>query len=161
MKDNCFTILHWFLPCINMNQPYKGMHIYMYTYIGIGIHMYIAIHMFLLAERWFELPESTVNFHWLSVLHIVRCMFPGYSFQSSHPLLPTLCPQVCSLCLHLHCCPANRFMNTIFLGCMYTCMHFWSADFARTFFRVYCITFCSIGLIKDQGIQGLNNSKPF
>ena len=21
---------------------------------------------------------------------------------------PSLCPQVCSLCLHLHCCPANR-----------------------------------------------------
>ena len=30
-------------------------------------------------------------------------------------LLPPLGPQVCSLCLHLHCCPANRFISTIFL----------------------------------------------
>ena len=31
------------------------------------------------------------------------------------PLLPLLFPQVCSLCLCLHCCPANRFISTIFL----------------------------------------------
>ena len=34
------------------------------------------------------------------------------------PLLE-LCPQVYSLSLHLHCCPANKFINTIFLDSVY------------------------------------------
>ena len=34
--------------------------------------------------------------------------------QSSHPLLPPLCPQVCSLFLHLCSCPASRFISTSF-----------------------------------------------
>ena len=46
-------------------------------------------------------------------------MFPCYSPNSSHPLLPLLCPQVCSLCLLLYCCPANRFISTIFLDSIY------------------------------------------
>ena len=37
------------------------------------------------------------------------------TFSFSHPLLPPLCPQVCSLCLRLYCCPTNRFVSTIFL----------------------------------------------
>ena len=36
-------------------------------------------------------------------------MFPCYSLNSSHHLLPQLCPQVSSLCLHLHCCPAHQY----------------------------------------------------
>ena len=32
--------------------------------------------------------------HWLSIFHIVMNMFPCYSPDSSHPLFPTLCPQV-------------------------------------------------------------------
>ena len=31
-------------------------------------------------------------------------MFQSYSFNLSLPLLPPLCPQACSLSLHLHCC---------------------------------------------------------
>ena len=46
-------------------------------------------------------------------------MFPCYSLNSSHPLIPPLCPQVRSLCLHLHCCPADRFISTIFLHSTY------------------------------------------
>ena len=37
----------------------------------------------------------------------------------SPPLLPSLCPQVCSPCLCLHCCSANRFISTIFLDSIY------------------------------------------
>ena len=37
----------------------------------------------------------------------------------SHPLLPSLCAQVCSLRLHLFCCPANRIISTIFLDSMH------------------------------------------
>ena len=42
-------------------------------------------------------------------------MFPCYSPNSFHPLLPLLCPQVCSLCKRLYSCPAKRFINIIFL----------------------------------------------
>ena len=34
-------------------------------------------------------------------------MFQCYILNLSHPLLPPLCPQVCSLCLHLYSCPAS------------------------------------------------------
>ena len=36
-----------------------------------------------------------------------------YFLNLSHPLLPLLCPQVCSACLRLYSYPANRFINTI------------------------------------------------
>ena len=42
-----------------------------------------------------------------------------YSLKSPHPLLSPLCPKVCSLCLHLQCCPENRFISTIFLDSIY------------------------------------------
>ena len=34
------------------------------------------------------------NSHWLSILHMVICMFQCYSFKSPHPLLSLLCPKV-------------------------------------------------------------------
>ena len=34
--------------------------------------------------------------------------------SSSHPLLPPLCPHVCSLGLHLFFCPANTFISYCF-----------------------------------------------
>ena len=47
------------------------------------------------------------NSHWLSMLHMALYMFQCYSLKSS-PLLPLqLCPNICSLCLHLHCCPIS------------------------------------------------------
>ena len=42
-------------------------------------------------------------------------MFPCYFLNSSQPFLSPLCPQICSLCLRLHCCPANRLIRTILL----------------------------------------------
>ena len=36
-----------------------------------------------------------------------------YSWNSSYPLLLLLCAQVCSLCLCLYSCPANRYISTI------------------------------------------------
>ena len=48
-------------------------------------------------------PCVIANSHLPSVLHMVMYMFPCYSLNSSHPLLPLLFPQVFSLCLCLHC----------------------------------------------------------
>ena len=44
---------------------------------------------------------------------MVTYMFQRYSLNSSHPLLPSLCPHICSLHLPLSSCPANRFISTI------------------------------------------------
>ena len=63
----------------------------------------------------------TANSYLLSTLHLAMYIFPCYSLNSSHPLLPQLCPQVFSLCLHLHCCPANRLISTVFLDSIYMC----------------------------------------
>ena len=49
-------------------------------------------------------------------LFYIQYIFPYYSLHSSFPFLPTPFPQVCSLCLHLHWYPANRFISIIFLG---------------------------------------------
>ena len=67
----------------------------------------------------FELPVS------FSKLPLAICFTYGNAYVSMPlsqfipPLLPSLCTQVFSLCLHLHCCPANRFISTIFLDWMY------------------------------------------
>ena len=50
-------------------------------------------------------------------------MFQCYSLNSSHPLLPPLCPQVCFLHLYLYCCLTNRFIRIIFLNSIY--MHWY------------------------------------
>ena len=39
--------------------------------------------------------SHTSNSHWLSLLHTVMYMFQCYPLKSSHPHLPTLCPNVC------------------------------------------------------------------
>ena len=44
-------------------------------------------------------------------MHTFQC----YSLKSSHLLPPLLCPKVCSLWVHLHFCPLDRFISTIFL----------------------------------------------
>ena len=72
----------------------------------------------------------SASYHWLSALHMVMRMFQCHFLNSSHPLLPSLCTQVFSLCLHLHCCPANRFISTIFLDSTYMCVNMWYLFFS-------------------------------
>ena len=59
------------------------------------------------------------NPHLLTIVPMVKYMFQCYSPNSSQPLFPQLCPQVSSLCLNLHCCPADRFISAIFLYSIY------------------------------------------
>ena len=53
--------------------------------------------------------------------YIYTHTYQSYSLNSSHPLLPPLCPQVHSLYLCLYSCPANRVISTIFLDSIYMC----------------------------------------
>ena len=54
---------------------------------------------------------------------MVVCGCQFWSLSSSHPLFPTLCPQVCSLHLHLYSFPANIFTSTIFLNSIYVLIY--------------------------------------
>ena len=100
-----------FLPYINIDQP--G-----YTCVPSLLNHPVTSHPFpptrLSRSTGFALPASCSKSHWLSILLMLMCMLQYYSFISHH-LLPPLCPKVCSLCLHLHCCPENRFISTICL----------------------------------------------
>ena len=88
----------WFLQNINMNQPKVYIcplppeppsHLPPHP-APLGCHRALGLSSL----------RRTENSHWLSILHIVVCMFQCYSPNSSHPLLP-LFHQVCALCLHL------------------------------------------------------------
>ena len=53
------------------------------------------------------------------LFYIWQCKFPCCSLHTSHSLSLSPCPQVCSLCLFLHCCPGNKFFSTILLDSIY------------------------------------------
>ena len=88
----------------------------------------VATHSSILAWRvlWTEEPgglysmgSQRVEYDWATntyLVHICQC----HSLTLSHPL-PSLCPQVLSLHLHLYSFPADRFISTIFLDsvCIY------------------------------------------
>ena len=57
----------------------------------------------------------TANSHWLSILHTVMYMYQYYALNSSHLLLPLLCSEVCSLCLHLYCVHAKSLQKCLTL----------------------------------------------
>ena len=59
-----------------------------------------------------QLPASSL----LYTACICRC----YSLSLSHPLLPSLRPQVLSLCQHLYSCPENRFICTIYVCSLFS-----------------------------------------
>ena len=62
-----------------------------------------------------------------------HCIYFMYGFVNSHvtlskhlpfSLLPSPpCPEVCSLCLFLHCFPENKFISAIFLDSIYMCQY--------------------------------------
>ena len=115
LEDECFTVLCWVLPYVSMNQP----QVYLCPLPAPEPASHplptppLGCHRAVTGPSSVCLPAGS---HLLSVLRVVMCLFPGWSLNSSHPLLPPLCPQVCSTLyvLCLHCYPANRFISTIF-----------------------------------------------
>ena len=78
-----------------------------------------------LSQGWAPTVSSlyhTANSNWLSILQMVMHIFSVLLFQFFHLFPSPTVSQVCSLCLHLHCCPANRFISTIFLDYIYICV---------------------------------------
>ena len=127
MKDNCFTMLCWFLPYINMNQLYICICIYVYmTLPATPSHpsrLSQSPHLSSV-ESHSKVPLAVLFTYGSVCFHATLAIHP---LHLSHPLLPwtpmPLHPHVCSLCLHLRCCPADRFISTILLGSLYICVY--------------------------------------
>ena len=57
---------------------------------------------------WAAVHGVTKSRTQLSDLAAAVYIYQYYFFNSFHPVLTTLCPQVHSLCLHLYSCPATK-----------------------------------------------------
>ena len=117
MEGNCFTILWWFLPYINICQMYTHVlpswapsHLLLHS-IPLGCSRTSALGALLHAS----------NLHWSSILHMVIYMFQCCSLISAHPCLLPHSPKVCSLTLCLFCFLAYRVVVTAFLSSIYIC----------------------------------------
>ena len=103
-------MLCWFLPYINMNQS----QVYIVPSL---LNLPPISHLSnpsRLSEYQDELPVLHSKFP-LAIYFTYGNMYVSIlPLNSSHPVLPPLCPQVCSLCLCLYCCPANSLINTSF-----------------------------------------------
>ena len=59
---------------------------------------------------------------WCTCFNAVLSVCPSFS--------PQLCPQGCSLSVHLHRCPTNRLLSAIFLHSIYICINIWCLFFS-------------------------------
>ena len=65
--------------------------------------------------------HHTENFHWLSNFAYGNAYISALLSQFVPPCPSLWCPQICSLCLHLYCCPPDRLISTIFLDSIRMC----------------------------------------
>jgi len=107
LEAHYFKVLWWFLPYIDINQPWVYMcptllntpSTSLPNPIPLGCPRAPALSALLHAS----------NLHWSSILHMVIYMFQCYSLISSHPCLLPHSPKVCSLLL---CTP--MFITALF-----------------------------------------------
>ena len=144
-------MLYWFLPYINMNQPY----IYICP-ITLEPPFHLPVHpMALHCQPRLSSLHHTANSHWLAILHMVMYRFQCYSLSLPHPLLPILCPQVCSLHLSLYCCPTKQVHQYKFSR-FHTC-----ALIYDTCFSLSLTSFCVIGSRFTYLFRTGSNAFPF
>ena len=132
-----------------------------YTYVPSLLNLPTTSHSILplkvVAEhQGLNLP--TADSHWLSNLHMVIYVFQCSSLSSPLPLLPLLGPQVCFLCLCLHCSPENRFISTIFLDSIYMCEYMMFVFLFLTYFTLY--QFSSVAHLCPTLCDPMNCSTP-
>ena len=99
--------------------------------VGFAIHQHESAMVYIGPSFWASLPPpSPLGWHRALVgfpeshgkfplaVYLARgdAHLPALLSQLVPPYLPPLCAQVCSLCLRLHCCSANRFIRSIFLS---------------------------------------------
>ena len=111
------TILWWFLPYTDMNQPQVYMCLPQPEPAS-----HLPAHLIPLGSP--SAPTLSALFHdpnldYSSILHRVIYMFQCYSLKLSHPRLLPQSPKVFSLYLCLFCCIAYSVVVTTFLNSIY------------------------------------------
>ena len=95
----------------------------------VCVYIYIYIYIYIPSPPSHLPPSTPLGWYrapaWASwaiqqipigyLFYIWYCKFPCYSFDTSHPLLPSPHVHKSILCLFLRCCPINKFFSTIFL----------------------------------------------
>ena len=124
-------ILKWFLPNIDMNQPWVYMSSPSWTPSHLLPHLIPQGHPS--APALSTLPHAS-NLDWQSVSHMIIYIFQCYSLQSSHPRPLPQSPKDCSIHLCLFCCLLYRVNITIFLNSIYMCVNilYWHFSFWLT-----------------------------
>ena len=106
----------WFLPYIDMNQPWVYMCSPSWPPSHLPPHPIPLGHPS--APALSTLPHA-LNLDWWCISHMIIYMFQCYFLKSSHPRLLPQSPKVCSLYLCLLCSSAYRIVSTIFLDSIY------------------------------------------
>ena len=120
LEANYFTTLQWFVPYIDMNQPW----IYMCSPSQSLLLPPSPSHPS--GSSQCTSPEHvshTSNLGWWSVSLYIIHMFQCYSLRTSHPRLLPQSPKVCSVHLCLFFCFAYKVIITIFLNSIYRCQY--------------------------------------
>ena len=113
-------MLCWFLLDNNVNQPC----VYIYLLPLEPLSPYPIPPLQVTTEHQALLPVLYGSFPLAVCFPHGAYVGQSYSPNSSHSLLPLLCPQVFSFPhLHLYSCPANRFISTIFLDPICICVN--------------------------------------
>ena len=113
----CIISLHY---CVHFCCTTKWIS-YMYTYVPSFLNLSLTPHPTPLGhlENWAELLVLHSSFP-LAIHHTHGSVCASMMLSRLIPPSPSPpCPQVCSRRLCLYFCPANRFINTIFLDSIY------------------------------------------
>ena len=132
MEDNYFTILWWFLPDSNMNQPLG----YLCT-TQTPLPPPSPPHPSGLSQSTFGCPASCINLAPLIYFTHGNVPVSVLSSQITPPCLLPLSPKVCSSHLCLPSCPACRLVVTIFLNSTNMCYYTVPVSLFLAYFSLY------------------------
>ena len=134
LKANYFTILWWFLPYIDMNQPRVFMCPPVLNPPPITLPILsltvIPVHQ----------PRAPCLMHWTRTGDLFHIWYNTWfnAILSNHPTLAfSQSPNICSLHLCLFCCLAYRVIATIFLNSIYMSLYTVLVFFFLTYFTLY------------------------
>ena len=150
MEANYFTILWWFLPYFDMNQP----QVYMCPHPESPSH-FPPCSIPLTCPRAPALSAllHALNLHWSSVLHMVIHICFSAILSNHLTLAFSHIVQKYSLYLCLFCCLAYRVVITVFLNSIYICINilYWCFFFWFTSICIIDFSFItSLELIQMQ-----------
>ena len=116
LEANYFTILKWFLPYIDMNQPWIYMCSPSWTLLPPPSPSYTSGSS--QCTRSEHLSHAS-NLDWRSVSQLIKYIFQFCYLRSTHSRLLSQSPKVCSIHLCLFFCLTYRVIIAIFPNSIY------------------------------------------